>query len=114
MERNTVYGNLDDRIKSILNHTRGWLVGNSISDILTGKEPNDFDIIVPDTSRYNAIVRSLTTDYSFTINNYGGIKIDTGDFTLDIWTEELDHFLLTANRFTYAFNFYRRILLKSL
>ena len=78
------------------------------------KKPKDFDIIIPDRSRYNAIVRSLTTDYKYKINNYGGIKVDTGTFTLDIWSEELDHFLLTANRFTYAYNFYRRILLKSM
>lgn len=108
-----VYSKLDSRVKSILLITDGWLVGSSMSDLIDGKEPNDFDIIVPSRELYQKILTDLTTNYTFKVNNYGGIKVDLGDFELDIWTEELSHFLLNSNNVSYLYNHRRRQLLKN-
>ena len=47
------------------------------------------------------------------INSFGGIKMNLQDgLVLDIWAEELDHFIKTANKFEYAFNMKKNIMLK--
>ncbi len=105
-----VYENLDPKIKSVLNLTNGWLVGNAVFDILTDRKPDDYDIVV-NSPEFHTIIKSLTVTYKFTINNYGGFKFYIDDFVLDVWTEDLSHFLLAALNFNYAYNFKSRLLI---
>ena len=108
-----LYNNLNYVVKGVLINTKGWLVGRAPKDIIEGFNPSDYDIIVPNRSLFNSVVRLLASQYDFKLNNYGGFKFILDEkMSVDIWCEELSHFLLTANEVTYAFNMKRNQLLK--
>lgn len=107
-----VYNGLNDKIKSILLSSNGWLVGSSIEQIGNDEEVSDYDIIVPSRDLFRILIVSLQSTYNHIINNYGGFKFLIDGVEVDIWCEELSHFLGTANKLTYAYNHKRVILLK--
>lgn len=113
VSKGKVYKELDRQIKSILLSTNGWLVGSSIEQICNGEEVRDYDIIVPSRDLFRKIVVNLVANHQCIFNSYGGVKceIDAG-VELDIWCEELSHFIHTANKMTYAYNHERCKLLK--
>lgn len=110
----TLYRLLPQDIKTILLISEGWLVGNSISNILEDFAPKDYDIVVTDVNKFGTVNKAiqLISDGYF-LNNYGGFKykLKSGIF-VDIWPEELSHFLMTANRVDYVFNLKKAILLE--
>lgn len=112
--KNRIYNELPSVIKNILLITEGWLVGNSALDILKDKEPKDYDIIVPSREMYSKMVTLLASQYDYDVNSYGGLKfnLDEFDIKLDIWCEELDHFILNAKDISYLYNFKRNYLFK--
>ena len=113
--KSTIYQNLPYFIKSILLVSEGWLVGGALRDLLEGKEPNDWDIIVPSRELFQIVNTTLASceDLESKINTFGGIKyFNNENDSIDIWCEELDHFLKTANKKDYIFNLKRNILLK--
>lgn len=111
ISKGVVYNKLDMRIKAILLSTNGWLVGGAISAIEKKEEPSDYDIIVPNRDLYRKMVVQLTSFYPFKINTYGGLKVQIDDITLDIWCEELSHFIDTANDLSHLYNHKKCILL---
>lgn len=111
---NKVYSELDGRIKAILLLTDGWLVGGSMESIILDKDVKDYDIIVPDRAKFHNIINHLSKRSGRIIfNNYGGIKLKLEELNLDIWCEELSHFIMSARKLTYIYNHKRGVLLKN-
>lgn len=111
-----LYRKLPEAIKSVLLTSEGWLVGGSIESLINDKAANDYDIIVPDRELFQTVTKQLTslTGTGVSINSFGGLKITLENgLKIDIWCEELDHFLKNAKKFTYLFNFKKNILLKN-
>ena len=116
MEKSKIYKNLPILIKSILLTSEGWLVGGAPWDLMNDRVPKDYDVIVPSAELFQIVVKQLSSydNLSTTINTFGGLKFTDKDVqgeTLDIWCEELDHFIKTANKFGYAFNLKRNVLI---
>lgn len=102
MNTKEVYRALPEAIKSVLILSDGWLVGGAITDILDGKKPTDYDIVVPPDNYQIATL--YLAPFPFKFNSFGGLKFSGPDYELDIWPEEIGHFINTAHKFTYAFN----------
>lgn len=109
-----LYKNLDVRVKNILLMSEGWLVGNSINNIINNEEIKDYDIIIPNRDLYHKTLFLINTNYQISINSYGGVKLEINGLSFDIWCEELSHFIETSKRITYLYNYKRNILLKSI
>ena len=103
---------LNTEVSKLLLFSEGWLVGNAVQSIMDGKVVNDYDIIVPNRELYHKLLFLNKSLKNCEINSYGGIKIKNNGVIIDIWCEELSHFLLNANKITYIFNYKRNILLK--
>lgn len=112
--KNKLYGELDNKIKSILLSTNGWLVGGSIEQVCNDEVVSDYDIIVPNRDLYRKMIVSLCSLFHHTINNYGGFKFVVDGIDVDIWCEELSHFIDTANKITYVYNHKSCILFKTM
>ncbi len=107
-----IYEKLPDHIKGFLLLTGGWLVGNSIQNIIDGETPKDYDIIITNRHAFqNACKNWEVCDLK--LNSFGGMKIQLEDTEIDFWCEELSHFLITANKVTYIFNMRKNILLQN-
>lgn len=102
---------LHPTVTSILLRTNGWLVGNAINDIIHDKKVSDYDIIVPNRELFQHLIKDISTK-EFSINNYGGVKIDVDGLLIDIWCEELSDFLGNANKISYLYNHKKNITLK--
>tara|TARA_R110000824_G_scaffold291588_1_gene480082 strand:+ start:4449 stop:4796 length:348 start_codon:yes stop_codon:yes gene_type:complete len=113
-KKDIVYRELNSAIKGILLITEGWLVGNSLHSIIHGNEVTDYDIIVPSRELFQKYIYLISSRFVFSINSYGGIKIDMGDFKIDMWCEELSHFIESSNKITYLYNHKRYVLLENL
>jgi len=100
-------------LKHILLLSEGWLVGNAINSIEQGDDVKDYDVIVPSRELFQKTVAVLSYTYAMSTSSYGGLRFKVGDVYLDIWCEELSHFLLSANRITYVYNLTKNILLKN-
>ena len=109
-----IYQNIDVRVKKILLLTEGWLVGNAINSIIKDDTVNDYDIIVSDRELFHKIVFfNMGDTKKIEINSYGGIKLNFGDVKVDLWCEELSHFLINSNKVTFLFNYKKNMLLKN-
>lgn len=109
--KNKIYKNIPVEVKDILITTEGWLVGNSPQNLIEGTIPKDYDIIVPSREKFqNSMLMLHGFDYGF--NTYGGLKFQLDEIKIDIWCEELSHFLLNANKVGFIYNMKRNILLK--
>jgi hypothetical protein len=106
------YHKLPDLIKSVLLVSEGWLVGSAIGNLIEDKIPKDYDIIVPDRERFQTVCKQLSSLGTINFNSYGGIKYEDDKLIIDIWCEELDHFLKNAGLVTYVFNYKKCIVLK--
>jgi hypothetical protein len=110
---NKIYRGLPKVISSILITSKGWLVGSSIRQILNGETPRDFDIIVSNGDDFQNTVmflRDMATSYK--INTCGGLKFDLNGLEVDIWVEDLEHFMRSASSFDYIYSFRQQLLLK--
>lgn len=111
-EHKKVYKSLPDNIKSILLVSEGWLVGGSINDLISGNKPNDYDIIVPDRGLFQNILKLIASRGPIEINSYGGIKFEENGVEIDIWPEELDHFIKNTKGSDFIYNYKVNILYK--
>jgi hypothetical protein len=110
-----IYKELPIYIKSILLNNSGYLVGSAISRMIKGEIIKDYDIIIPDREMYMAAVRSLTSisRAEHQINTFGGMKFYVGEaVVIDIWCEELDHFITNATKQDYIYNMKRSLLIQ--
>lgn len=108
-----VYSKLPEEIKNVLFISEGWLVGGSIRDILIHEaHPKDYDILVPSRELFQVVCSTLK-QYPIKINTFGGLKVQLPYAELDIWIEELSHFITTATVFDYAYNLRRNKLIKN-
>lgn len=116
MELNkSFYRKLPKEVLSLLKISDGWLIGSSIEKIMNGETPKDYDIIVgngQDFQKAHLFLSSLVC-HNIAINSHGGIKISFPDYDIDIWVEELDHYLSSRAKYNYVFKFAGFILLKS-
>ena len=105
-------------IKPALLISEGWLIGNSVKNILEDKNPTDFDIIVPSRENFQKVVSYLNSIKNPIINSNGGLKYileyKTVTLVIDIWCEELSHFLLNSNNINYIYNLKRNLLINKL
>lgn len=109
--KNKLYTSLPNDVKDILISSKGWLVGNSIQNLLDDAVPKDYDIIVLADEYITA--SPFITKYFDSFNTYGGFKLKVGNYTVDLWMESLEHFILSANKFTYAYNIRKNILISN-
>lgn len=111
---NRIYRKLPEIIQSTLLTSEGWLVGSSISQLLDNKEVKDYDIIVPSRELFQIVCKTLYGQAEqASINSFGGMKfILPNGIDIDIWSEELDHFLKNANRLQYFYSMKGDIMLK--
>lgn len=116
MTTRDIYNGLNHQLKSVLLTSEGWLVGGAPLAISEGRVPKDYDIIVPSRELFQIVLKQITaTGTKVEVNSFGGFKIQLEDgFSLDIWSEELSHFLMTANPVTYCYNMKRQILIQKL
>lgn len=111
-----LYKELPGIVKSILLNTSGFLVGGSIQELVEGIESKDYDILVPDREQYMSIIRILNPiSDKIELNTFGGLKFsfvyeDTKNIDIDriivvdIWCEELSHFLSVTTKVDYIYN----------
>ena len=86
-----------------------------IAQLLENKEVKDYDILVPSREKYQIICKMLfgLADQAI-INTFGGMKyIFSNGLNIDIWPEELDHFLKNGNKLQYFYNMKKNIMLKN-
>jgi len=116
--KNKFYRDLPAEIISLLLISEGWIVGSCLEKLLKDEKPNDFDIIVPNRELFQVTTRTIAALInnrgfnSYTINSYGGIKTTIGELSIDIWCEELSHFLMNANHAKYIYNFKKQVLIE--
>lgn len=103
------YLGLPSRIRTILILSEGWLVGKAIEQILDGSAPKDYDIIVPDRQKFHNTINHLLAYSSPKFNSWGGLKFDD----VDIWNEELDHFIKNCSYKSWVYNLSKSVLLKN-
>lgn len=107
-----IYRKLPPRIQAALLISEGWLIGSSIEQLLEDKVVKDYDIIVPSRELFQIVCKSLFVEATEAkINSMGGMKMTFPDLELDIWCEELDHFVKIANSLQYLYNMKRNVLL---
>ncbi len=107
-----IYNNLPQKIKTLLLISEGWLVGSAPEKLLNSEIPKDYDIIVPSRELFQ-LTCCLFKNEKIDINTFGGIKIQINDLLIDIWCEELGHFIMTSTGCNYAFNLKRSKLFKN-
>lgn len=114
---NRLYRKLPDLIQAILLISEGWLIGSSVKQALKDEQIGDYDIIVPSRELYQIACKMIadsSNPKTTIINSFGGMKfIYENGLDIDIWCEELDHFIKTANKLEYCYNMKRNILLKN-
>lgn len=103
---------LPETIKNILLISEGWLVGSAVKHIIYGEVPKDYDILIPSRELYQIVCTTLR-DYEYKINTFGGLKFKINGLEVDIWVEELGHFITTASAFDYAYNLRRSKLIRN-
>lgn len=92
-----VYNSLPDCIKSILIISDGWLVGSAVEKLLAKEDPKDYDIIIPSRENYQ-VTSTAIKSYLKGVNTFGGLKYEFPDgIVVDMWPEELDHYLASAS-----------------
>lgn len=107
MTSKEVYSALPKAIKSVLIQTNGWLVGGALENISVGRSIKDYDIVVTDNHTYHNF---LSTFDSIKLNTFGGAKIEIDGYQIDIWCEDLDHFLHTCIGSKYIYSLRKGIL----
>lgn len=113
MANKTFYKLLPVEVKTVLVISEGWLVGSSIKSLLECKPVNDYDIVIPSRELFQNALLYLKTLGDVKITTFGGNKLTLGEMIIDVWCEELDHFLQSSLDQTYIFNLRKQLLLKS-
>lgn len=104
MKKTTIYNNLPQLIKAVLLNSYGWLVGSSPSLLMNGNNPKDYDIIVENREHYQDVIKFLSVSGMKTnINSFGGLKFTNEEIEIDIWCEELGHYLLNGRQVGYIY-----------
>lgn len=99
-------------IKSVLLSSEGWLVGSSVRKLIAKEYPKDYDIIVPSRELFESTcIQLYAGKFQLEINSRGGLKFTNDSVQIDIWCEELDHFLKNCTSFDYAYCFKNQILI---
>lgn len=112
MPNKTFYKLLPAEVKTILIISEGWLVGSSIKSLLEGSTVNDYDIVIPNRENFQNGLLYLKGLGMIEITTFGAMRLKTCNITIDIWCEELGHFLQNSLEYTYIFNLTKQILLK--
>jgi len=114
-KKSKIYKDTPSQIKALLYLSDGWLVGSSMENTLLEKPIKDYDIIVEDPEKFMRAIKVLSSDkFTHSINSYGGLKFDCKDYEIDVWVQQLGCFIKSANKFTYAYNFSRNILIQNI
>lgn len=80
------------------NHN-AWVVGSAAFFLCGGKQPRDWDIIVP-LIEWPRACKSFPV--GSTTNNFGGVKIKSEDTEIDVWAEDLGTFIQSQNKLVVA------------
>lgn len=66
-----------------------YLVGGSIRDLIYAKKPKDLDFVVLGLEHLDWILDVFTAyNASYTLNRFGGYKINYNDTVIDLWLAE--------------------------
>lgn len=113
MKKKAIYDNLPDIIKAILLQSYGWLVGGAPDALISGIKVNDYDIVVENRQLYQEVIKTLSVSgFQLEINSFGGCKFTSDQVEIDIWCEELGHFIQTSTQEGHIYNFRRSKLLQ--
>lgn len=107
-----IYYRLPKPIKALLLISEGWLVGSAPQKLINAEEPKDFDILVESKELYQ-IACASANEWMVSVNTFGGLKLSLNGYSVDIWCEDLGHFLGLASKFDYVFNLKRSKLIKN-
>lgn len=83
-------------VRALAFNHEAWVVGGA-AEYLVGAidELRDWDVIVPIRNWTDA---QHLIPYQTPSNTFGGHKIDVNGIDVDVWAEDLDHFLMTATK----------------
>jgi hypothetical protein len=109
--KRVIYNGLPQNIKTILLISEGWIVGKACENLIDMMPPKDYDIIVPSRELFQIVCKHLSAYGKPEINSFGGLKFDMMGYDVDIWCEELDHYLRNASYLGYAYNFKKSIMI---
>lgn len=113
MPNKTFYKLLPPKVKTLLVISEGWLVGSAIKALLAGEKVNDYDIVIPNRECFQNAILYLKSFGTLEITTLGAMRLKAETIIIDIWCEELGHFLQSALEQTYIFNLTKQILLKN-
>lgn len=115
-ETEKIYNSLPDYVKTILINGNGILIGGSIRNILEDQPVKDYDIIIPNREDFLNVIRTLQLDNAedMYFNTFGGVKLirQHSSYDIDVWCEELSHFLSTSSKTDYIYILKRELLFK--
>ncbi len=78
-------------------HHDAFIIGGAVPYLIgeTDVKPKDIDIIVhPDKFRTVMMIMASKPREDFDVNSFGGFKIKDEGFTLDIWPDTIERFIL--------------------
>ena len=103
--KNKIYKGLPSIIKAILSTSEGWLIGSAPYMLSEGLTPKDYDIIIENREIYQKTIKLMDcTEYDISVNSFGGLKFKNHELEIDIWCEELGHFLTNSTQENYLFS----------
>lgn len=114
MKKKIIYERLPQFIKAILVQSYGWLVGSTPEAFLNGAAIiKDYDILVEDKNLYQDVVKMLSASgFQHEFNSFGGNKFTNDKFEIDIWCEDLGHFLQNSTQAGYIYHLRRSRILQ--
>lgn len=96
IKRKEIYNKLPQQVKDILFQSNGWLVGSAVKNLLEGEEVRDYDVLITDIDLYYKIVSSHKSEFN-RFTSFGGINLNSGGLSIDIWHQSLESFILRAS-----------------
>ena len=78
----------------MVQHFNGWIVGSAANPQKNILQVKDVDVIIP-FSEWNKVTGLIPNNA--VKNSYGGWKYIEDGITVDVWTDDLNHFMNSSN-----------------
>jgi len=84
-------------VRSFCFNNDGWIVGSGAAFLLDlAEEPRDWDVLIPFWSWGTAC---LTIPKGTPSNSFGGMKLDAGGVSIDVWAGDVGWFLAQVPKY---------------
>ena len=90
-----IYKLIPQEVKDILYQSEGWLVGSSVNKLITNESVRDFDILITNAKFYSKIICGNKNNFN-RFTTFGGINLKINDFSIDIWHQSLEDFIINS------------------